>query len=439
MRQSHGSYGLPRFRSTRLWLAGVACGVLSMGGIGVLFASPAWAPPFSPNPITVGNTYVVNTTVDGTGVGACSTGGLCSFRQAVNQYDLDVGMPSSPFLHVINEDQITFSTTITSCGQLQICNGVDPVFDISEYGPVIFDNPNGVSVTVTGNGVTGTEGLGPAPADEINGGGSADLEIRSISNAPVTLSDLTITDGSAPPPPGASSPASYCGGGILNEGGTVTVNDSNVYANTAGVQGAGICNLNGTFNLNDSTVWANTITPTGPGADGGGIYNGMFSNLYVNDSNIYANGDGNAGSGLDGGGIYNAQSRVQLFSSSVEANGAGNDGGGSTMHKATCGSLAPPSFPTAPETTEGGSTMNEAACSKSCPLHRRGQHRRNSWSWRGDLQRLWRLLPRRGGGSHWQPPGQRLPTAVFELSRLSNETARNLITRLAEARRASVL
>lgn len=37
-------------RSTGLWLSGVACGVLALGGIGVIFSSPAWAPPFPPSP-----------------------------------------------------------------------------------------------------------------------------------------------------------------------------------------------------------------------------------------------------------------------------------------------------------------------------------------------------------------------------------------------------
>ena len=112
---SRWTYGLGS--STRLWLSGVACGVLALGGVGVgvIFSSPAAAgpfPTFPTHPLTVGNTYVVTTPDDGGGVGDCLSGGSCTFRQAVDQYDMDKGVAPSPFLHVINQDRIIFAPCV---------------------------------------------------------------------------------------------------------------------------------------------------------------------------------------------------------------------------------------------------------------------------------------------------------------------------------------
>jgi hypothetical protein len=253
----------------------------------------------------VGNTYVVNTTQDGTGVGSCLTGGLCSFRQAVNQYNLDKGAPSSPFLHVINRDLINFAPCIPN--NQQVC---DPTYDIATYGDVVFDNSKGVAVTVTGNG---------AGTTKINGAGESNLQILGISAASVTLSDLTMYGGSSSP--------SNCGGGIYNDGDTVTVNNSIINDNLATLNGGGICNLNGTFNLNNSTVVNNATFENG---DGGGIYN-SGGVLQINSSTIDSNGQVSSFEPENGGGIYNASvggTSAWLFSTTVDDNVAGTDGGG---------------------------------------------------------------------------------------------------------------
>jgi hypothetical protein len=118
-----------------------------------------------------------------------------------------------------------------------------------------------------------------------------------------------------------------CGGGILNDGGTVTVNDSTIYDNQTflATNGGGICNLNGTFNLNDSNVLGNTAF-----GNGGGIYN-SGGVLQITGSLI---ADNQAGGDLngEGAGIYNAAvggTSTWLFSgTSVIDNVAGTDGGG---------------------------------------------------------------------------------------------------------------
>jgi hypothetical protein len=298
MRQSHRSNG--GLRSTRLWLAGVACGVLTLSGIGLIYSASAEAFPISIQPIYVGNTYVVNTTADpsATGVGACATGGLCSFREAVNQYNLDQGVVSNLLhLHIINRDEITFSLIPV---QTIVGPNGDPIYGIGANGPVDFNNPNRVSVEVVGNG----EGV-----TVIDGDGSADL---LITNGSVTLSGLTVENGS-----GASlTPEETAGGGIANGFGNLTVTNSTV-VDSAADEGGGIFNLNGTVNITNSTVEGNTVGGVG---GGGGIANAGGS-LTLSNSTVENN------TAFDGGGIFLDGGAVDLNGSTVEDNSAADGGG----------------------------------------------------------------------------------------------------------------
>jgi hypothetical protein len=82
------------------------------------------------------------------------------------------------------------------------------------------------------------------------------------------------------------------GGGIFNDGGTLTVSNSTLSANSAD-QGGGIYN-DGTLTMNNSTLSTNTAVN-----QGGGILN--TGTLTVSDSTL----SGNSSTALVGGGIYN--------------------------------------------------------------------------------------------------------------------------------------
>jgi hypothetical protein len=302
----------------------------------------------------VGNTYVVNTTADLTGVGDCLhpvAGGLCGFRQAVDQYNLDRAL--SPFQFFIDRgDQITFSTTVVNVqGAVQ---GGDPIYNIGPNGNVVFDNPDGVPVTVTGNGqgVTFIEGGGTAAglaiecfslinfcakasessvtlsdltvADMSNGGGYA----SAIDNASeLTINDSTVEDNTRGGITNEYGSGTFGLGGFGSEGGTgssqLTINDSTVNDNTndatqnSNGNGGGIDNEGSTVTINDSTVNYNTATY------GGGIYNAVYGHLFITDSAINYNTAGG-----DGGGIYNDGIAIGDPSSTVEGNIAGGHGGG---------------------------------------------------------------------------------------------------------------
>ncbi len=83
------------------------------------------------------------------------------------------------------------------------------------------------------------------------------------------------------------------GGGIFNDGGTLTVSNSTLSANSAD-QGGGIYN-DGTLTMSNSTLSTNTAA----GGQGGGIFN--TGTLTMSDSTL----SGNSSTILVGGGIYN--------------------------------------------------------------------------------------------------------------------------------------
>lgn len=212
----------------------------------------------------------------------------------------------------------------------------------------------GRDVTIEGSGTDATVERGP------------DLSpfrvIEVTETATVTLRNLTISGGSAIDMPGgggvlnrgtltiddcaiSDNTALYHGGGILNDGGTLTLTNSRVTQNEAVAEsstGGGIRNRKGTLTLTDTLVSDNVAE------DGGGIYSsegtlevagGVLTRNYahvggggimlieatatVTQSTIAGNG-----AGALGGGLMNYLSAVTLERSTVAGNGAGYGGGG---------------------------------------------------------------------------------------------------------------
>jgi hypothetical protein len=106
--------------------------------------------------------------------------------------------------------------------------------------------------------------------------------------AEVIFQNLTITQG---PPSFFYIPYVSLGGGIYNDGGTVTVNGT-VSNNLAYVHGGGIYNYGGTVTVNG------TVSGNNAGSHGGGIYNEFFGQVDVTNATVTGN------SANTGGGIY---------------------------------------------------------------------------------------------------------------------------------------
>lgn len=126
--------------------------------------------------------------------------------------------------------------------------------------------------------------------------------------AAVTISQLSITQGMAPPS------TSNVGGGVLNTG-TLTLDGVVVSGNSAGNVGGGLYNA-GSMTVTNSTV-SNNSAPSG---DGGGIYN--VGTLIISSTSFSGNTAGDVG-----GGITNYSGTANVSSSVLSGNSASFGGG----------------------------------------------------------------------------------------------------------------
>jgi hypothetical protein len=151
-------------------------------------------------------------------------------------------------------------------------------------------------------------------------GGNLGSVVTVSLGAHVSITDLIITHGSAD-----------FGGGILNLGGSVTLNgSSSVTGNTARFGGGILNRLGGRVTLNDgSSVAGNAATLIdGSGGDGGGINNYGFnegSAVILNDSSSVA---GNAAASNGSGFNNNVGNTVTLNDNSTVVDNTGLHGGG---------------------------------------------------------------------------------------------------------------
>jgi len=164
----------------------------------------------------------------------------------------------------------------------------------------------GISLNILGSG---------AKTTFINGGQHSMVVKTSSTNANVALSGVTITNGDA---------IGLGGGGGIHNIGTLTMNQSTVSGNVAGI-GGGIFN-SGTLIINNSTISGNKATRTCSagfhgicGVAGGGIYDS--GTLIINNSTISGNSAVETCSQLcvvEGAGIFSFQ--LKLNSTTVSGN-----------------------------------------------------------------------------------------------------------------------
>jgi len=212
------------------------------------------------------------------------------------------GVPGSLRDAVISVDDggtITFDATVTGTIMLQ-------------YGHLWIDK----NVTI----------IGPGAAELAVSGDHSSRIFRVGSDGDVSISGLTIRDGSADSGAGIKSDgiltldacvitdntATGDGGGIVNTVGNLTIQNSTIADNIAeNGCGGGISSFGGTVTLSDSHVSGNTA----PEVNGGGIMNRGVLNLFGTSV------DGN--SSMYGGGIRNkASGRISLEGCSVSDNTA---------------------------------------------------------------------------------------------------------------------
>jgi hypothetical protein len=199
--------------------------------------------------------------------------GVGSLRQAVIDANAAVGA-----------DIITFSIsgTITLASTLP---------NITAAGGALTIDGTGQTVTISGNNT---------------------VQVAYVdSGAALTLNNLTIANGSN---------SGFDGGGIYNNGGTLTITNSTFSGNSANNGGGGIYNNGGTLTITNSTFSGNSAN------SGGGIANGGSVVVSITNSTF----SGNSATGLGGGGIYKSAGTLTITNSTFSGNNAnqGGTGGG---------------------------------------------------------------------------------------------------------------
>ena len=193
--------------------------------------------------------------------------------------------------------------------------------------------PNGSTITIGGTckgnlSIPGTnasltnltlKGLGGAAITILDGGGGGSV-ISLTSAASVTITGVTITDGTGTPDGLNRFQTNFVGGGLYNQGsGTVTLKNSVVSANSAS-EGGAVYNNGGTVTLQNTVVTGNT---------GGGIFNGGGTVALQN----------SVVTGSSGPGIFTQGGTVTLKNSPVSDNtnpygaGVANNGGTVSLFK----------------------------------------------------------------------------------------------------------
>ena len=218
--------------------------------------------------------YVVTKTAD-TFDGVCDED--CSLREAI-------------YIANLTPTDVTISFATSANGTITLGSALPALGDSS--GPM----------TIAGNG----------PANTIISGNGAVRVFEVGSDETVTLSGMTITNGS-----------SSLGGGILNTNGTLTVTNSaisgNVDTSTGAGGGGGGIRLSSTVGSSATlTVINTTISGNSAANNGGGIWSSAGNTVTVTNSTISGN------SGGFGGGVYTL-STLNL-NNSIVANNTGPNG-----------------------------------------------------------------------------------------------------------------
>lgn len=244
-------------------------------------------------PLPTGATLTVKSTADtvdakpGDGICADSCGN-CTLRAAIMEANAFPG-----------DDTINFDPSVFNVAQTITLSIPGVNEDSSATGDL--DITSGLTITGPGANLTTIDG----------GGIDRVLQISPGSATNVRVSGLTLTGGKAL---NTYTDGGH-GGGITN-GGTLTLTNVTVKANSADLGGGGITNeVSGTLTINSGTVSGNV---------GGGIFSwGIGHTVTLNSSTV----SGNTAPGWSGGGIVAYQGTLILNNSTVSGNAAKYGGG----------------------------------------------------------------------------------------------------------------
>jgi hypothetical protein len=211
-----------------------------------------------------------------------------------------------PTLEALEARWVPSTLTVTSpadsgTGSLRAALAAAHKGDTLVFAPSL----DGQAITLSSGELLLTKNLtiaGPGAGELTVSGNNASRVFEVAKGTQVTLSGLTISNGSA----NGSTNSTVQGGGIYNHG-TLTVRACALSDNTAKNNGGGIANDSGaTMTISGSTLSHNSVTQ----GEGGGIAN--FSTMTVSGSTLAGNS-----ATFYGGGIYNMNLGTVTISGSI--------------------------------------------------------------------------------------------------------------------------
>jgi hypothetical protein len=224
---------------------------------------------------------VVNTTQDMPRL----IGGQNSLRAAIAYADSLTGPQTITFdLSVFGK---TAQTIVLTDGQLTVSDSA------------------GVTITGPGASLLAVSGNNASRVMEIQGGSAA-------------LSGLTVT--------GGKSASGDNGGGLLNDGGTLTLTNVTISGNTSDDEGGGLYNNNGPLTLTNCTITVNAAHT------GAGLYNNQgtltLTDSTISDNTFNLNTPGGVVSGtISGGGLKSLGGTLTMTDCTISGNSARSGAG----------------------------------------------------------------------------------------------------------------
>jgi hypothetical protein len=254
--------------------------------------------------------YTVNLTSD-TGASSGTGDPSGDLLWAITQANAN----TNPAGTVIDFDPTVFATpqTITLSCTLELSESAGPEAIDGPSAGVVINGNNAVEVVQVDGGVTGIlASLTISGGSAANGGG--------IDNAgTLTITGSTIEDNSA-------TAYEYDNGGGVYNTGTLAVSDSTIVGNSAAWVGGGILDEGGTLTVTDCTIDNNLGSTLAQGAGGGiAIESGTatVTGCAVSDNSGYYGG----GIGLQGNALLAGYASLTVLDSTI-ANNSGTYGGG---------------------------------------------------------------------------------------------------------------
>ncbi|GAB5442208.1 MAG: hypothetical protein Fues2KO_25570 [Fuerstiella sp.] len=218
-----------------------------------------------------------------------------------------------------------------------------------ENGPVIVNLTNFASFQQEANGIrlVGNDFFVPGEHLESFLSGNTYINVHSTANTGGEVRGRITFD-----------TIGGSGGGILNDGGTVNIQDTPFLANVAGRAGGGIETNGGVVTMTGGRLQANTAGPAGaavPG-NGGGLHTTGAGNVSISNADVFQNVAAN-----EGGGLWNSSTGTLTISNvDVERNvaivggGVYAQGGGSGTTTVQDSSLLEDNVAIGDAATQGG-------------------------------------------------------------------------------------